>query len=464
MTLAEKIPSILAYIEKHQTKLADNTALFNVLEGDVLSSIYKAIEKQLSGNSATVSKQRAVPINILRKVVDKQTSIYSESPERSTDNDKDKELLSSYEESLDIDDQFNTVNESFNAYKYGVEEIYYDKPSRTIKTRTVATNLFLPYGDDQSDKLKVTVMIKIMGSYQKSDGKGGFKQATIYHLYSDDEFIIIDEEGAILHGEMERHGVEDGINPYGVIPFSYVSRSKYLLVPMTDSDQMAMSVLIPLLMTEVNFGMMFLANPIIYGVDVDIKNLQISPLAFWSVSSDGSQDKSGKLEVLQPNMDIENQSKWIMEQTAVWLETKNIKANHLVNVSGSESISSGIALIIREMDTTEDKKKQTKYFQTFESDYWSRLAKIHNYLADSAMLKDNTRFSDDFSVKVSFNVNQVIETTEAVYTRTTAAYAAGLLSRKRALQNIFPEWTPEQIDEELAEGGVTLPPTVEEEE
>jgi len=461
MALINKIPAILKYIEKHQKKLDDNQIIFNILEGDVLTQVYNAIDQQLSGSSAQVSKQRAVPINILRKVVDKQTSIYAESPERTTDLPKDLELMESYEQSLDINDQFNTVNESFNAYKYGVEEIYYEESTKEVKTRTVATNLFLPYGDDLNNPLKVTEMIKIMGSYRKTVG-AAVKNAAIYHIYSDDEFIIIDEDGSVLYDQMAEYGIDDGVNPYGVIPFSYVSRSKYLLVPLTDTDQIAMSILVPLLMTELNYGMTFLCNPIIYGVDVDVKNLQVAPNTFWSVSSDGSSENKGELKVLQPNMNIPNQSNWIMEQTAVWLETKNIKANHLVNVNGSESISSGIALIIREMDTTEDKRKQTKYFQTFESDFWRRLAKIHNYLAASSMLKDNTKFSDDFDVRVSFNVNQVIETTEAVWTRVNAAYAAGTISKERALMELYPEWSEEQLEEELARNTITLPTVSEE--
>ena len=164
MSLRAKVPAILRYIEQNESKIRDNNTIFNILEGDVLSEVHKAIDNQLSGESATVSKQRALPINILRKVVDKLSSLYSDGPLRTTKNDLDQELLDYYVKKLSLNEKFTTVNEAFNAYKYGSEEIFYDEATKAIKTRTMPNDMLLPYGDDTNDPLKMTVQIKFMGS------------------------------------------------------------------------------------------------------------------------------------------------------------------------------------------------------------------------------------------------------------------------------------------------------------
>jgi hypothetical protein len=466
MALRNKVDTILKYIEANTGKIAENTTIFNILEGDVLTQVYKKIDEQLSGESQKISKQRVPPINILSKVVDKQTSLYSEKPERETENAQDKELVKQYSEALELDTSGETVNESFNAYKYGVIEIYNDKDDSAIKTRVLPCNMFLPYGDDKKNPIKMTVMIKFMGSAEVGKPINGYveladsstrkrdrKTVNIYHLTSDDEFLAITSKGDIYAPDMEDN--PEGVNPYGVIPYSYVSKSKFLLLPKTDTDTISMSVLIPLLMTEVNFGMMFLSNPILYGIDIDTENLQISPLTFWNVKSTDENDRTGSLNVLQPNMDIPKQTTWIKEQLAIWLETKNIKASHLIDMDGG-SISSGIALIIREMDTTEDRNKQAKYFTAWERDFWYRLGKIHNVLAGANQISEKRRFTDNLKVVTSFGTQMPVEDKTAVENRVISKYQAGLLSLETALHELYPQWTDERIAEEIEKKGPAL--------
>ena len=463
-SLQSEIPKILKYIDSKRGRLKDNTTIYNILEGDILSEIHKAIDSQLSGESRAVSKQRAVPINILRKVVDKLSSLYNSTPERvATGTSLDAALMDGYSRSLSIDDKFTSVNESFNAYKYGVNEIYLDDRLGEIRTRVLPADLFLPYAGDITDPARMTVMVKFMGSRlvkkgnsadlfaldaDGGEGKNQVKTVNVMYLYSDTEFLSITGDGKILSSDMI--GNEDHVNPYGVIPFGYVSRSKYELVPAADTDTIAMSVLIPLLMTEVNFGCTFLCNPIIYGINLDVSNLNISPLSFWNIKQDEDTDKEGKIDVLQPNMDISSQSTWIKEQLAMWLESKNIRATHLTNFEG-DSVSSGIALIIREMDTTEDRNKQATYFTAFEREWWDILKRVHNTLAGAGRIKERKLFSNGFSVATTFAPVRSIEDKNQVYARATASYQAGGISHKRYLKMIFPEWSEAEIEAEVEE-------------
>ena len=249
MGLKQQIPAILKHIELNSSKISDNQTIFNILEGDILSQIHAKIEEQLSGESVKISKQRAVPINILRKMIDKLSTLYNIAPDRIAKLENDQELMDDYTSVLNINDQLGTVNESFNAYKYGVEEIFYNENDKAINIRTLPTYLFLPYGDDRQNPLRTTVMIKFMGSKSFKKGTGieadgsersnQVKSMNVFHLFSDTEFLSITGNGDIVQSDMIEN--PEGVNPYGVIPFSYVSRSKYLLIPKTDSDTITMS-------------------------------------------------------------------------------------------------------------------------------------------------------------------------------------------------------------------------------
>ena len=454
MSLISKIPAILKHIEANQGRLSANKQTFDLIDGEILPLIYAAIDRQLSGESAKIAKDRVPPINILRKIIKKLSTIYSSKPTR--DAGKDQALLDSWVDELGIDSIFAETNEAFNAAKYGVAEIYADKAKRTIGVRPCELDAVLPYSDDPINPARMTVMIKFMGEITKrKDGlpingketSRQLKQSMTYLLYSDDEIIYIDSDGDVLHDQMAAMGIESGVNDFGVIPFGFIQRSRTKLLPKRDDDIISMSVLIPLLMGEGNFAMMFLSNPIIYGVDVDTKDLQMSPLSFWSVSSNGAGN--GKLEVLRPDMNIEALSKWIKDQLTMWLETKNIKAKGLSSVE-SGSVASGIALILEEMDTSEDRANQIPFFVDFEADFWWRFGKIHNILSQGQEIDELRKFSNNLIVKTTFAPTKIVEDSTQKEGRINASVQASTRSIESAVRELHPNWSNAEIEREVA--------------
>jgi len=394
------------------------------------------------------------PINLLRKIIKKLSTIYAVKPTREAG--KDQELLDSWIEALGIDSIFSETNEAFNAAKYGVVEIYADRAKKTIGVRPCELDAVLPYSDDPVNPARMTVMIKFMGDIKKrKDGMAmtgketsrQLKQVMTYMLYSDNEILYIDADGDILFDQMMAMGIESGVNDFGVIPFGFIQRSRTKLLPKKDDDIIAMSVLIPLLMGEGNFAMMFLSSPIIYGVDVDTKDLPMSPLAFWSVSSSGAGN--GKLEVLRPDMNIEALSKWIKDQMTMWLETKNIKAKGLSSVE-SGSVASGIALILEEMDTSEDRANQVPFFVDFEADFWYRFGKIHNVLSLGQEINERRKFSSDLIVKTTFAPTKIVEDSTQKEGRVNASVQASTRSIESAVRELHPDWNDADIVKEVA--------------
>ncbi|NIT59750.1 MAG: hypothetical protein GWN00_27065, partial [Aliifodinibius sp.] len=58
----------------------------------------------------------------------------------------------------------------------------------------------------------------------------GVSETAVYHVYTDDEFMIMNSKGEVIQSEMERLE-QDGSNPFGEVPFVYVNNSENLVMP-----------------------------------------------------------------------------------------------------------------------------------------------------------------------------------------------------------------------------------------
>jgi hypothetical protein len=416
---------IIKYIRDNKDQLAYEQDIFEILEGDVGKFLKMALGEQLNPKAANEAMQRSCPINILRKIIDKLSKIYSQGVVRIASNPSDQELMDSY----DVNDYFMEANHQFNAYKRAGIEIYHDSEEGKVSFRTIPTYLYLPYSSSTIDPMKMTEFIKF------------YEDKTL--VYSDDELLAFDEFGNPIQLE------NGGVNEYGIIPFAYISRSKYLILPKSDSDMKQMSILFPVLLSDLNFSIKYLTNPIIYGVDVDCGNLQRNPNVFWSFKTieDGKTPSIGSIT---PDADIKGILDNVKEQMSFWLETKNIKAD-AIGVGSSDQSQSGLALLIRNIDTTEDRNQQIIYFKKLEKDFWKRLAVIHNYLASIGAIEDRRTFSEDFDPIIKFPQQKPLEDRQQIVSRLKAELDAGFISRELAIKELNPEMDEEQIDELMEE-------------
>lgn len=422
---AKIIVDILKEVKNKSSQLEYEEKIFNILEGDIGTYLKQEFEKQLNYKASQEIEQRACPINVLRKIIDKLSKLYSSQVVRTTPNPTDQELMDSYS----VDEYFSEANVAFNAFKRAGIEIYYNEAEREIEFRNIPTNLYIPYCASEIEVTDMTHFIKF------------FKDK--FYIYSDEELICVSKDGEQLPTPT------NGVNEYGIIPFAYISRSKYKVMPISDSDLYQMSLLFPVLLSDLNFSIKYMTNPIVYGVDLDTENLERNPNVFWSFKSlaDGKTPSVGSIT---PTADIQGILANIKEQMSFWLETKNIKAN-AIGITSGDNASSGLALMIRNIDTTEDRKQQITYFRELECDFWERLAKIHNYLADIGAIDERRKFSSEFEVHVKYADQKPIEDRAQIVARLKEELAAGLISRKMAIQELNPDYDDEMVDELLIE-------------
>ena len=447
MSIFDKRQEIVAYIEAHRDNIIFNDKIFNILEGNLIELVNASLKEQLSPDSYKTAMERVSPINVLRKTNNKRSTLYTDTVTRETEEEQDADLVSYYENETATDSYFEDANKGFNAYKNTVLEFYLY--NGVVKTRQLPSTMFLPYSDDVVNPLRVTAMIKFMGSYSKASANHTARTVERFWVYTEDEFMAIDSDGELINGDMEEN---EGRNDLGVIPFVYINKSRSLLVPMPDKDDLAISVLVPVLLTDLNFAAKFLAHSVFYGIDVDINQMKLSPDAVWIFKSDASgEGNTPQIGTIKPEVSINDVLTLIREQLNAWLDTKSIKTSGMGNVN--ENSVSGISKIIDEADITLDRKQQMRIFREAEVEYWRTLAKIHNKAATAGAIENKSLFSDPekLIVKVEYSEQKVIENRVDIIDRLIKEVDAGFKSTKSAISELNPKKTEDEVEAMMEE-------------
>jgi len=426
MELKQHIPAILKYIESKGEYLETSKEFFEVL-------LEEALRVQILSDAAFKSAvQRIPPINIMKRIATKLTQIYTNNPVRTAtvegeENEASQEVVDYYIEKFDLDTKFNDVDFFGNSIRYSSVEPYVDK-NNIPKLRVIPSHQFLVWSSDAIEPNIPDVFIKPMGEVDKN----GIKKA-VYWIYSDAEYLVIDSDGDIR---------EDNENVYGIIPQTYFNDSSYLIMPYHEIDMFKLSLLVPLLYTDLADAVRYMAYSIIFTVDADSSNFERNPNVIVDLKSD-DVNKTPTVGTLEPKVDIPNVIELIKTIMNDWLETKGLKASGgTADVAGN---ASGISLMIQEIDTTQRIKERMVKFTAFEADFWERMILIHNAWVKNGTVKDMPMLPANMRVNVEFEIPKPIEEEADRLERAILAKKEGLATVKDALRI----WKPKMTDEEL---------------
>lgn len=437
--------------------LEHNRIIFDIYEGDLLTYVLADLERQFSKESFKQVKARVAPINVLKRLVDKLSKIYLKPPVRKVIGgaEKDQMIYDWYAEEMSLNVNMAIGNEFFNLFKNCALEPYLDNGAPRI--RTLPSDRFFVYSTDRTNPLRPTHFAKIMGKAQLDDGPA----KTVLYVYTKDEFIIVDEKGQPLRSMMEEVGNPEGVNPYGVLPFVYINRSKHDLIPTIDSDTLAMTKLFPILLSDLNYAVMYQAFSIMYGIDLDNENLKLSPNAFWNFKSDTERETKPQVGVIKPEVDTDKVLNLIKTQLTFWLQSKSVKPGAIGNID-VENMASGISKAIDEMDTSEDRQKQIPYFQQAEKELFTVIQAMHPVWMRDPNFQNRIAFSPALTLQVTFPEQKPLVDPSKLVDDVIKKIGSKLQSRKGAMKELYPEWSEDEIEQKLEE--IDAETTVEMEE
>jgi hypothetical protein len=461
--LMEMIPDILLYINSNREQLQFDLRLYRFYEGQVTQEIEQSLSREMVSAAAyNRAIQRIPSINIIKKVNDKLSKVYTEPAIRMCTNTTDVELMKSIGQRCGLESQLITANRMTNLNRRSALELYVDEDS--LKVKVLAAHQFLVYSDSMINPTKPTVFIKLLPKNTKRhlitvDRNGNrvepYEEVTIvetYGLYTDTEFMIIDSSGDVRKDLMAEMGATTTKNPFGVIPFVYINTSKLELIPYPNKTALDISILIPKLLTDLNYSAQFLSHSVIWTKNANLAGAEINPDAIVNLGDSDPANPSITPEIgtIDPKTDIPGVLQLINFQLSSYLTTEGLKAGGIGNMDANQD-ASGVSKIIDESDATDARKNQMEVFRQVEQDLWTKIAAMQEYVSKAGLVEEKRLFSMDFPLNMSIRFAEIrpLESEKQKYEKIKIGRDLKLLTRKQALQELYPDLTMEQLEARL---------------
>lgn len=440
MSLKDDIPDLVKKFEDKKNDFCVNEELIDIFEGNLFCYLDRAMKESLSEESYKQAKDRIAPINVFRKIINKVACIYTIAPSRLIENgsEGDKELLSNYEKELDVNALMDDGTDLFETSRSCLIQPFVE--NKKPKMRVIPNDRFFVASNNVVDPTEPThiVTFDILGP-----------ENVIFYAYTKDEFLIFNNKKEVLTEMMANLGL-DGTNPYKELPFVYANSSRLALMPKPDKDSLRMAILIPLLLSDLNFALKFQCFSIVYGINVNDENLKMAPNAFWRMNSDPTGGPP-EIGVIKPSADFQQAMGLIGTELSMWMDTRGIRAAG-VGQANPENFSSAVSKMVDEADTTEARLALAEYFSDIESKFWKLF--MHTmlpYWKEKGLIETNAAFSPEAEVRVSYQIIEPVKPRAVMVQDLKVEVEAGFMSRKMAMKKLYPDLDDKEIQKLMDE-------------
>jgi hypothetical protein len=433
--LKQKRREIIDYVKAHKEFLEHNHKTLDIYQGNLLKYVAECMRSSLSPVYYNAIKDRILPINILQRYTDKVSTAYAKPPTRFSESAQD--YVDYYASTLDLNVSGGIADTYSTLFKGFAWEPFIDNSGRPA-LRELSFDSFIVMSDSASNPEEETIFIKLMGQ------SGPDEDSLLLHVYTDTEF-----DAFYLNGQTDLASLDgnDGINLFGTIPFVYGKRQKNKLIPVTDSDLLAMAKAIPIMLSDAAGAQMFQAFSIIWAIDVDIKDLKMSPNAIWDIKSDKTANHAPQVGTVKPEADTDKVVAFVVNMFVMWLETKGVRVGSIGSIDAGNA-ASGISKIIDEMDVSYLKAKSQQWFERDESELWNRvLPKMHQYWLKTGAISGPglPAVPDEPEVVIAFERPEPMLSRAEEIANTERELAMGTMTLDQAIRKLHPKMTDEEV-------------------
>lgn len=452
----DDLATIVKIIRDSNDRLEVNDQLIKIMHGNISEPLIAKLKKDMP-ETYKDAIDRLAPVNFCKRINDKITHIYQTGVKRTVEpqNKGDQDAIDEYVEAVGLNDELDYNNQLYNLFGYSLQSLAVDEFGKNYSV-AVDNNMYIPVSLSANRKNRMDLLILVME-------KRGTDQ--IYWIWTNDQFAIIDGEGKLRWDLIaERYADDENfqmtseylVNPFGVIPYQYLTSSKTSIMPEIAHDTLALALIIPLIYTDMGYVSKYTAFSILYTVDLDTTNLPQAPNATWNLKSGSGEDlgSDAKPEIgtIKPNGDIQSMIDLTMALLTGWLEAKGIPTGGIGKVDAA-NYSSGISKIIDELDISDLREKQTKVYRTFERNYFDRYMHDLNpvFIADERYTDVIHIYNSASEVVTEFPIQRPILNRMEVINEVEKELGLGLLTKRQALVRLYPELSEEDIDSMLEE-------------
>lgn len=426
-----------------------DTQRYQIYNGQLRKIIKEAaLQEFLLPETVNDFSNRIVPLNLMQKLIDKLSSVYQEEPIREpiSGDETDQESLEFFVDKMCFNEVMKNANKYFRLHKHTLLEPFLDAKG-IPQTRVLPSQTYTPFSFDPIEPNEPTMIVKHI-KIDFNDAKN-----TRLQVWTDEEFKIVDGEGTIIQQEMEMLGNPDGVNPFGVLPFTYINSSPDLLLPISDDDVLALSKIIPILLTDMTFASKYQAWSLIAVIGADDESLSFNPNSVIHLPI-GPNGERPSIETIKPQLDIPEMLSFIESLVGMLLTTKNLSVGTVTGKLTVGNASSGIAKMIDRSESTEDRQDQISIFEKAEKQYWDKFAHmiLPTWRESGNMDPECVRtFQDDFELSIKFPEIKPAMGDKEKLELLLLKLNNNLTTKRRVLEQINSTMNSDQIDDLMQE-------------
>lgn len=426
------------YSQENLNRIKSDYERYIIYNGKLKDIIRQAIQNEfLLPETVRELVGRIIPINITQKIINKLASVYREEPAREAldYNESDQENIDDVEQYFDLNKKMKQANRYFKLFKHVAFEPYQTSKNEPA-FRVITSHTYTPYSDDPIEPYKPNVFIKHL--YFDANER----QNDRHVVWSDEFHFTMDGRGEIIPDENN----QENINPYGVIPIVYVKDSDDQLIPIQDDDVISMQIAICLLLTDLAFATKYASWSILYLIGANSEKLSFNPNSVVNLpfNTDGTKPEIG---TIKPSLDTDSMLRQVETLMGLLLTTKSLSVNGALPGLTVQNASSGVAKMLDNAESTEDRKDQISFFELAEKELFEKLAhSIYPVWNLSPMEPEFKKvFTDTFELSISFPELRQSTSEKEQLDIQIAKLDNNLTSHEMAILALNPELTNEQV-------------------
>ncbi len=432
--LAEKINSNV-----RKSRRLNDYERYLMYHGKSKDIITNALQKDFTVETVNALSSRVVTLNITKKITNKLAGVYLEPPVRkvSDESGADTVLLNKYEDSLKINITMKKANRYFKLTKRMMVELFLDDEG-VPRSRALPSHTYEVFSTSTKTPNRLDIVAVI-----KTDAQDPKEQ--VIDVWTKTSFYSINGKG-------ERIASDKDENPYGALPYFYACEDSNGLDPIEDDDLKQMSIVIPVVLTDLLFGLKYQTFSMLYSVGVK-GDIKLNPNTIVQLDRD-DDGKEPLIKSVKAEFDSDKILTVVYNLVEMLLSVNNLSTPISRGSMNASNAVSGISKMIDSAEPIENKKDQQEEFVSLETEIWKFISKkgIPTWKQVRKFSTEFTKaFSSAFNPTISHQEPKALISEKEKVETCKAKRELKVITRKDVIRELNPDWDDATIDRYIVE-------------
>lgn len=423
--------------------------MYKIFNGGLAEVLEDTIRKEFTDPQAVTDLLgRLVPINIMKKVIKKKASVYTEAPLRSAtiENTDDDELVEDYEDATKLNIKQKQANRYLELFQKNLKEIFASKMNGTVLVKNLPPHTYEVFNIINPDRSRPDIVCKIV-----SDSR--VQKDQVLYWYSDESFYVTNGDGEVIADRMAAFKNPMGINPSGQLPFVYKCKSEDSVDPIVNDALLKITIAIPIVLTDLFFACKYQCWSMIYTIgvkgEINRNPSTVIPLDFSDNAQNGGQ--TPVIGSIQPSVDADKVISMVNSVLNLFLSSEGLSGGTLSTGQSSNAtdVVSGVSKMMDSAEVMEDRKDQQDDMLDDENMTWMKFKAMAPYWRNNQLLPPqlDKEFSPDFIISTSFKEPKPLLSETDALALSDKRMKLKYTTWTRELKLLYPDYTDDQIEE-----------------